>query len=157
MVLCIVNRFCLIYLNNRIIFCWILWSLHKNKKLYLLLYDLALNTFKLLIRKCFVIIPKTFLLCSRFHGVYWPAFLIAAGLEPPACLSVNSHWTVDNEKMSKTLGNVVAPSDAAQNFTAAGLRYFLLREGTLHSDASKALYLNLVYCACNGLFGFKGI
>uniref|UniRef100_A0A1B6G566 Methionine--tRNA ligase, mitochondrial n=1 Tax=Cuerna arida TaxID=1464854 RepID=A0A1B6G566_9HEMI len=72
----------------------------------------------------------------KFHGVYWPAFLIAAGLEPPACLTVHSHWTVDDEKMSKSLGNVVAPAEAAQLFTAEGLRYFLLREGTLHSDAN---------------------
>ncbi|XP_054263064.1 methionine--tRNA ligase, mitochondrial-like [Macrosteles quadrilineatus] len=72
----------------------------------------------------------------KFHGVYWPAFLIGAGLEPPSSLVVHSHWTVDDEKMSKTLGNVVSPVVAAKDFSAAGLRYFLLREGTLHSDAN---------------------
>lgn len=78
------------------------------------------------------------LISARFHGVYWPAFLIASGLEPPSCLRVHSHWTVNQEKMSKSQGNVVSPTTAALTFTESGLRYFLLREGTPHSDASKA-------------------
>lgn len=77
----------------------------------------------------------------RFHGVYWPAFLIAADLEPPRCLLVHSHWTVDNEKMSKSKGNVVCPFETADIYTESGLRYFLLRESTPHSDASK-------FCVC---------
>lgn len=73
----------------------------------------------------------------RFHGIYWPAFLIAAGLEPPKKLMCHSHWTVDNKKMSKSLGNVVDPFDMSEKYGTDGLRYFLLREGTPHSDASK--------------------
>ncbi|KAH0554754.1 hypothetical protein KQX54_012562 [Cotesia glomerata] len=72
----------------------------------------------------------------KFHGVYWPAFSMAAGLDPPRTLLCHSHWTVDDEKMSKSKGNVVSPSEAAKLFTADGLRYFLLREAVPHSDAN---------------------
>ncbi|XP_048507080.1 methionine--tRNA ligase, mitochondrial isoform X2 [Athalia rosae] len=72
----------------------------------------------------------------KFHGVYWPAFLIAAGLEPPRSLLCHSHWTVDGQKMSKSKGNVVSPFDAAESYTADGLRYFLLREAVPYSDAN---------------------
>ncbi|BFZ06033.1 hypothetical protein BsWGS_09072 [Bradybaena similaris] len=72
----------------------------------------------------------------RFHAVYWPAFLIAAGLEPPSKLIVHSHWLVDNVKMSKSLGNVVDPMEKISEFSLDGLRYFMLREGSLDSDGS---------------------
>jgi hypothetical protein len=74
---------------------------------------------------------------SRFHGVYWPAFLIAAGLEPPRSLLCHSHWTVDGEKMSKSRGNIVDPVECITKYTVSGLRYFLLREGVAHSDGSE--------------------
>lgn len=74
----------------------------------------------------------------KFHGVYWPAFLIAAGLEPPKTILCHSHWTVNNQKMSKSKGNVVSPFDAAMKFTEEGLRYFLLRDSVPHNDASKS-------------------
>ncbi|XP_014272431.1 methionine--tRNA ligase, mitochondrial isoform X1 [Halyomorpha halys] len=72
----------------------------------------------------------------KFHGIYWPAFLMACDLEPPKMLLVHSHWTVDGEKMSKSRGNVVCPFEASKLFTSSGLRYFLLREGTPHSDSN---------------------
>ncbi|KAH8278375.1 hypothetical protein KR018_001350 [Drosophila ironensis] len=72
----------------------------------------------------------------KFHGIYWPAFLIAAGLEPPRELYVHSHWTVDGQKMSKSKQNVVDPVQAAEQYTMEGLRYFLLREGVAHSDGN---------------------
>ncbi|KAG8228170.1 hypothetical protein J437_LFUL014405 [Ladona fulva] len=72
----------------------------------------------------------------KFHGIYWPSLLIAAGLEPPKSLFVHSHWTVDGEKMSKSRGNVVDPFDRADAYTPDGLRYFLLREGVAHSDGN---------------------
>ncbi|XP_004534150.1 methionine--tRNA ligase, mitochondrial [Ceratitis capitata] len=72
----------------------------------------------------------------KFHGIYWPAFLIAAGLEPPQQLFVHSHWTVDGQKMSKSKQNVVDPVVAAKTYTMEGLRYFLLREGVAHSDGN---------------------
>lgn len=73
----------------------------------------------------------------KFHGIYWPAFLIAAGLEPPRQLLVHSHWTVDSQKMSKSKGNVVDPNERAALYTHEGIRYFLLREGVAHSDGSE--------------------
>lgn len=73
----------------------------------------------------------------KFHGIYWPAFLIAAGLEPPQSLLVHSHWTVDDVKMSKSKHNVIDPNVVAQRYTYDGLRYFLLREGVAHRDGSK--------------------
>ncbi|KAK0159260.1 hypothetical protein PV328_010157 [Microctonus aethiopoides] len=72
----------------------------------------------------------------KFHGIYWPAFLIAAGLDPPSTLLCHSHWTVCDEKMSKSKGNVISPNEAAEIFTADGLRYFLLREAVPHNDAN---------------------
>uniref|UniRef100_A0A182KBE6 Methionine--tRNA ligase, mitochondrial n=1 Tax=Anopheles christyi TaxID=43041 RepID=A0A182KBE6_9DIPT len=72
----------------------------------------------------------------KFHGIYWPAFLLAANIEPPRQLLVHSHWTVDNQKMSKSKQNVVDPNERAEVYTYEGLRYFLLREGVAHSDGN---------------------
>uniref|UniRef100_A0A182QE22 Methionine--tRNA ligase, mitochondrial n=1 Tax=Anopheles farauti TaxID=69004 RepID=A0A182QE22_9DIPT len=72
----------------------------------------------------------------KFHGIYWPAFLIAANIEPPRQLLVHSHWTVDNQKMSKSKQNVVDPNERAELYSCEGLRYFLLREGVAHSDGN---------------------
>uniref|UniRef100_A0A6E8V1X0 Methionine--tRNA ligase, mitochondrial n=1 Tax=Anopheles coluzzii TaxID=1518534 RepID=A0A6E8V1X0_ANOCL len=72
----------------------------------------------------------------KFHGIYWPAFLLAAQIEPPRQLLVHSHWTVDNQKMSKSKQNVVDPNERAELYTYEGLRYFLLREGVAHSDGN---------------------
>lgn len=73
----------------------------------------------------------------KFHGIYWPAFLIAAGAAPPNQLLVHSHWTVDGEKMSKSKQNVIDPMERAETYTIEGIRYFLLREGVQHSDGSE--------------------
>ncbi|XP_070173846.1 methionine--tRNA ligase, mitochondrial-like isoform X2 [Littorina saxatilis] len=72
----------------------------------------------------------------RFHAVYWPAFLFAADMAPPRTLLCHSHWTVEGHKMSKSRGNVVDPLERLGRFTADGLRYFLLREGSLGSDGN---------------------
>lgn len=73
----------------------------------------------------------------KFHGIYWPAFLIAADIEPPHQLLVHSHWTVDHQKMSKSKNNVVDPVERSSLYTMEGIRYFLLREGVQHSDGSE--------------------
>lgn len=70
----------------------------------------------------------------KFHAIYWPAFLLAAGLPLPQAIHVHSHWTVGGKKMSKSLGNVVDPLERSQMFTADGMRYFLLRQGVPDSD-----------------------
>ncbi|XP_065173544.1 methionine--tRNA ligase, mitochondrial-like, partial [Atheta coriaria] len=72
----------------------------------------------------------------KFHGIYWPAFLMAADVEPPRSILCHSHWTVDGEKMSKSKGNVVCPIDRSTTYTPDGFRYFLLREGVAHSDGN---------------------
>jgi len=72
-----------------------------------------------------------------FHAVYWPAFLMAADIGPlPRRIQCHSHWMVEGEKMSKSKGNVVCPLEAADRFTAEGLRFFLLRESVPHSDGN---------------------
>ncbi|KAI5641034.1 tRNA synthetases class I (M) domain-containing protein [Phthorimaea operculella] len=70
----------------------------------------------------------------KFHGIYWPAFLMAAKWHPPRKLVCHSHWTVDGTKMSKSLGNVVCPRNTP--VTPSALRYMLLREATMHDDAN---------------------
>ena len=70
----------------------------------------------------------------KFHAIYWPAFLIAAGFEPPKQLLVHCHWTVEGQKMSKSIGNVVNVVEAAERVSPTALRYFLLRQGVPGSD-----------------------
>ncbi|WP_281169359.1 methionine--tRNA ligase [Sulfurihydrogenibium subterraneum] len=64
----------------------------------------------------------------RFHAVYWPAFLMSAGIEIPKKVFAHGWWTVEGHKMSKSLGNVVDPFKAADDYGVDQLRYFLLRE-----------------------------
>lgn len=64
----------------------------------------------------------------RFHAVYWPAFLMSAGLPLPRTVFAHGWWTVEGEKMSKSLGNVVDPYQVVDEFGADVFRYFLLRE-----------------------------
>ncbi|KAG7224792.1 hypothetical protein INR49_013505 [Caranx melampygus] len=70
----------------------------------------------------------------KFHAIYWPAFLLGAGLPLPQTIHVHSHWTAGGKKMSKSLGNVVDPLQRSQMFTTDGMRYFLLRQGVPDSD-----------------------
>ncbi|NXH23012.1 SYMM protein, partial [Bucco capensis] len=70
----------------------------------------------------------------KFHAIYWPALLLAAGLAPPERLLVHSHWTVRGQKMSKSLGNVIEPSACIRRYTLDGFRYFLLRQGVPERD-----------------------
>ena len=70
----------------------------------------------------------------RFHAIYWPAFLMAADLEPPKQLYVHGWWTVEGEKMSKSLGNVLSPEALVKIHGLDALRYFLLRQMPLGSD-----------------------
>uniref|UniRef100_UPI00398EDB4B methionine--tRNA ligase, mitochondrial n=1 Tax=Pristiophorus japonicus TaxID=55135 RepID=UPI00398EDB4B len=70
----------------------------------------------------------------KFHAIYWPAFLMAAGLQLPKQIYVHSHWTVNGQKMSKSLGNVIDPMGRFSVYTADGFRYFLLRQGVPETD-----------------------
>lgn len=64
----------------------------------------------------------------RFHAVYWPAFLMSAGLPLPKTVFAHGWWTVEGEKMSKSLGNVIDPCQVVEEFGSEVFRYFLLRE-----------------------------
>ena len=70
----------------------------------------------------------------RFHAIYWPAFLMAAGMALPERIYANGWWTVEGEKMSKSVGNVVDPRDLVAEFGLDPLRYFLLREKPFGGD-----------------------
>ncbi|XP_067903660.1 methionine--tRNA ligase, mitochondrial isoform X2 [Heterodontus francisci] len=72
----------------------------------------------------------------KFHAIYWPAFLMAAGLQLPKQIYVHSHWTVNGQKMSKSLGNVIDPMERFSVYTADGFRYFLLRQGVPGTDCN---------------------
>ncbi len=70
----------------------------------------------------------------RFHAVYWPAFLMAAGLPTPRCVFSNGWWTAAGEKMSKSLGNAVDVARLVETFGLDPVRYFLLREVPFGND-----------------------
>ncbi len=70
----------------------------------------------------------------RFHAVYWPAFLLSAGLELPHALFVHGYFTVNGQKMSKTLGNVIDPLEIIQKYGADALRYYFLAEMSPFAD-----------------------
>jgi methionyl-tRNA synthetase len=70
----------------------------------------------------------------RFHTVYWPAFLMAAGLPLPKRVFSTGWWTAEGEKMSKSLGNVVEPKALVAEFGLDPVRFFLLREIPFGND-----------------------
>ncbi len=72
----------------------------------------------------------------RFHAVYWPAFLLSAGLPLPTTVYAHGWWLKDESKMSKSVGNVVRPDHLIEEFGADSLRYFLLRQMVFGQDAS---------------------
>jgi methionyl-tRNA synthetase len=72
----------------------------------------------------------------RFHAVYWPAFLMAAGLKPPRRVFGHGFLNVKGEKMSKSVGNVVDPFDLVATYGRDAVRYFFLREIPWGQDGS---------------------
>ncbi|GAB3284371.1 methionine--tRNA ligase [Sinomonas notoginsengisoli] len=73
---------------------------------------------------------------SRFHAIYWPAFLMSAGLELPRRVMIHGFLQNNGVKMSKSLGNVVAPADMIAQYGLDSVRYFLLREVPYGADGS---------------------
>ncbi|TJZ76951.1 methionine--tRNA ligase [Rhodococcus oryzae] len=73
---------------------------------------------------------------SRFHAVYWPAFLMSAGLELPKRVFVHGFLYNKGEKMSKSVGNVVDPLQMVEQYGLDALRFFLLREISFGQDGS---------------------
>ncbi len=72
----------------------------------------------------------------RQHGIYWPAFLMAADLPVPAQLVSHGWWLMDGAKMSKSIGNVVQPDEYVKRFGVDALRYFVMREMVFGQDAN---------------------
>ncbi|MCX6084788.1 MAG: methionine--tRNA ligase [Caldiserica bacterium] len=81
---------------------------------------------------------------TRFHGIIWPAMLMALNLPPPRHIFAHGFWDFEGEKMSKSLGNVVDPAALIENLSGLigidepmavdALRYYLCREGTYGLD-----------------------
>lgn len=72
----------------------------------------------------------------RFHAVYWPAFLMSAGIALPKQVYGHGFLLSRGEKMSKSVGNVIDPMVLAERFGVDALRYFLLREVPFGQDGS---------------------
>jgi methionyl-tRNA synthetase len=72
----------------------------------------------------------------KFHAVYWPAMLIAAGIEPPEHLYVHGYLLMGEKKMSKSLGNVLDPFEVIERFGADTLRFYCFREVSFGQDGS---------------------
>ena len=70
----------------------------------------------------------------RFHAVYWPAFLLAADIEPPKRIFAHGWWTNEGKKISKSLGNVIDPDAIIKEYGLDTLRFFLLREVPFGND-----------------------
>ena len=74
----------------------------------------------------------------RFHAVYWPAFLMAAGWPLPKKIFAHGWLLFENDKMSKSRGNIVRPTPIAETMGVDALRYFLLREIVFGQDGSSS-------------------
>ena len=79
----------------------------------------------------------------RFHAIYWPAFLMAAKLEPPRRVFAHGWWTIEGQKMSKSLGNVVAPETLVGTYGLDASRYFLMRYRGDNCQEAKATWEKL--------------
>jgi methionyl-tRNA synthetase len=71
---------------------------------------------------------------TRFHAIYWPAFLMSAGIALPKQIVVHGFLLNRGEKMSKSVGNVIDPSTLAERYGLDAFRYFLLREVPFGQD-----------------------
>jgi len=70
----------------------------------------------------------------RFHAVYWPAFLMGAGIAPPKRVFAHGWWTNEGQKISKSLGNVIDPFEIVETYGLDPVRYFLMREVPFGND-----------------------
>tara|TARA_Y100001970_G_scaffold69243_1_gene88329 strand:- start:7012 stop:8529 length:1518 start_codon:yes stop_codon:yes gene_type:complete len=70
----------------------------------------------------------------KFHAVYWPAFLMAAGIEPPKKIFAHGWWTNEGQKISKSTGNIIDPYEIINEYGLDQIRYFLFREVPFGND-----------------------
>ena len=82
----------------------------------------------------------------RFHAIYWPAFLLATGYDIPKNIYAHGWWTINGEKMSKSLGNVIDPNYLVDTYGIDQVRYFLLKEIPFGQDGnfSEELLVNRI-------------
>jgi len=94
-------------------------------------------------KECIHVIGKDII---KFHAVYWPAMLMAAGYELPKCILAHGWWTNEGKKISKSLGNTIDPDSMINKFGLEQFRYFLLREVPLGNDGdfSEASFINRI-------------
>ena len=71
---------------------------------------------------------------SRFHAIYWPAMLLSAKMSLPKTLMVHGYITINGQKISKTLGNVIDPFSLIEKYGEDRLRYYILREFSPFED-----------------------
>jgi methionyl-tRNA synthetase len=81
----------------------------------------------------------------RFHCVYWPAFLLAAGISPPKKVFAHGWILSGEEKMSKSKGNILDPLEIIQNYGLDEIRYYLMKE-VIYGDDGKITPENLINC-----------
>ncbi len=70
----------------------------------------------------------------RFHAVYWPAMLKSAGVALPKSIFIHGYLTVEGQKMSKTIGNVIDPISMLEKYGADPMRYYLMKEISTFQD-----------------------
>jgi methionyl-tRNA synthetase len=75
----------------------------------------------------------------RFHCVYWPALLLAAGYEVPKQLFVHGYLTIDAQKISKSVGNVIEPLDLLELYGADAVRFYATRVTTFGQDGNASV------------------
>ncbi len=100
---------------------------------------------------CIHIVGKEIL---RFHAVYWPAFLMSAGITLPKKIFAHGWWTSEGQKMSKSVGNVVEPHTMIQKYGLDAVRYFLFREIKFGEDgdfSETAIQKRISYDLANDL------
>lgn len=70
----------------------------------------------------------------KFHCLYWPAMLMAAGIKLPQTIFLHGYFTIDGQKMSKSMGNIIDPNDMVAEFGPDATRYLLLTQYPFGSD-----------------------
>ncbi len=80
---------------------------------------------------------------NRFHSLLWPAMLMSAGVDLPKQIAVHGWMTVNGQKISKTIGNVINPLELTDKYPLDSVRYFLMREIAFDNDGdySEAKFL----------------
>ncbi len=94
----------------------------------------------------------------KFHIIYWPAMLLAAGLPMPKTIFAHGFFTIDGQKMSKTIGNVIDPNDLIEKYGADAARYLILsqfpfgQDGDIKADKFDEQYNNQLANNLGNLF-----